>query len=125
VGWSCNSTTGGTNATCTANRNPYACTGSITPNSLVCTNDDTGLTADTPWTLKSSCTLAAKCERVCDSGRVFNATAGTCDCAVTSVPGICDCVSKLKPVTNTAADCTVTVTHEPCSCSVQWEEWGG
>jgi hypothetical protein len=46
----------------------FVCTGTTPSNANLCSGDSTGLSADTPRTVVSSCTVGTKCEYTCDNG---------------------------------------------------------
>lgn len=63
-------------ANCSANKIVYSCTaGASTANATLCTGDNTGLSANTPNTLVSTCGVP-KCEYTCNSG--FTLFSGAC-----------------------------------------------
>lgn len=51
-----------------------SCTGTIPPDSALCSGDDVGITTNTPWTTVASCSSPAgsapKCQRTCINGTV-------------------------------------------------------
>ena len=62
----------------------YVCTGADPLNATLCTNDDTGLSADTPKSLVSSCS-ATKCEYTCNAG--YELSGGVCVASAYSCTG--------------------------------------
>ena len=63
---------------------PNICTGTIPPNATAFTGDDSGLTADTPWTYAATDT-STKCQYTCNAGYTWSGTS----CDVTPVTYSC------------------------------------
>jgi hypothetical protein len=85
----------------------YSCTGAVPSNADLCSDDNTGLSANTPITMVDSCVPnSIKCEYTCDVG--YELSGGVC------------VVSASPSASINAPDCSIAAGSNSCISSVSW-----